>query len=310
MIINTGMRTDIPAFYSKWLLNRINEGYVYVRNPFFRNKVTKYRLDPNVVDCLAFCTKNPHPLVNYLSELDKFRQFWFITITPYGKEIEPNVPDKRQVIKDFKKISLHIGINSIALRYDPIIINNKYTIEYHIKCFDKLLSELSGYTRDCTISFIDLYEKVKKNAPEMREVTREEQILLAKEFVTIGKKYNIKIHGCCEEDFLKEYGVDITGCMSKEIVERAIDNKLIVPITNRKRAGCNCLLGNDIGEYNTCMHLCKYCYANFSKDLVLENIKKHNPNSPFLIGQLEENDEIHEAKQESYIDKYRQISLF
>ena len=144
----------------------------------------------------------------------------------------------------------------------------------------------------------------------MREVTREEQIVLAKEFVAISKKYNIKIHGCCEGEFLKEYGVDITGCMSKEIVEKAIDNKLIVSSTNSKRVGCNCLLGNDIGEYNTCMHLCKYCYANYSKELVLENIKKHDPNSPFLIGKLEENDEIHEAKQESYIDKYTQISLF
>lgn len=109
MIINTGMRTDIPDFYSTWLLNRIKDGYVYVRNPYYRHQVTKYSLSPDVVDCLAFCTKNPHPLINYLSELDKYNQFWFVTITLYGKDIEPNVPDKKLVIADFKKLSNHIG---------------------------------------------------------------------------------------------------------------------------------------------------------------------------------------------------------
>ena len=168
MIINTGMRTDIPAFYSKWLLNRIKEGYVYVRNPYYKHQVTKYSLDPKVVDCLAFCTKNPHPLIDRLNELDKYKQFWFITITPYGKDIEPYVPDKRQVIADFKIISNHIGKHAIALRYDPIFINEKFDVKMHIRCFAKLLSELKGYTEDCTISFIDMYEKVKRNAPERK----------------------------------------------------------------------------------------------------------------------------------------------
>ena len=85
MIINTGCRTDIPAYYSKWLMNRIREGYVLVRNPYYPNQVTKYNLNPNVVDCLAFCTKNPEPMFKYLDELDKYKQYWFVTITPYGK---------------------------------------------------------------------------------------------------------------------------------------------------------------------------------------------------------------------------------
>lgn len=135
MIINTGMRTDIPAFYAKWLLNRIKDGYVYVRNPYYRNLVTKYSLSPEVVDCLAFCTKNPRPLISHLSELDKYKQFWFVTITPYGKDIEMNVPNKKQVINDFKKLSEHLGKNSVAIRYDPIFINEKFNVNMHIKCF-------------------------------------------------------------------------------------------------------------------------------------------------------------------------------
>ena len=182
MIINTGMRTDIPAFYSKWLINRIKEGFVYVRNPYYRNQVTKYYLNPDVVDCLAFCTKNPHPLISHLEELDKFKQFWFVTITPYGEDIEPNVPDKKQIINDFKKLSEHIGKKAVAIRYDPILINDKFDVAMHIRCFKKLLNEIKGYTEDCTISFLDMYEKVKRNAPDLRPPTEEEQIEIAKAF--------------------------------------------------------------------------------------------------------------------------------
>ena len=307
MIINTGMRTDIPAFYSKWLLKRIEQGYVYVRNPYYRHQVTKYSLNPNVVDCLAFCTKNPHPLISHLKELDKYKQFWFVTITPYGKDIEPNVPSKKQVISDFKKLSQHLGKKAVAIRYDPIFINEKFDVDMHIKCFAKLLSELKDYTEDCTISFIDMYEKVKKNAPDLRLPTKEEQIVIAKAFSKIGKQNNIIVHACCEKTFLKDYCLDITGCMSKEIIEKSINNKLAPPKNNSKRMECNCLMGNDIGAYNTCMHLCKYCYANTNPKLVKENMKKHNPNSPFLIGKLEKEDKITIAKQQSWINN--QISF-
>ena len=309
MIINTGMRTDIPAFYSRWLLNRIKEGYVYVRNPYYRHQVTKYNLSSDVVDCLAFCTKNPHPLISYLSELDKYKQFWFVTITPYGKDIEPNVPDKRKVISDFKELSMYIGKSAIAIRYDPILINEKFNVNLHIKCFEKLLNELKGYTEDCTISFLDIYEKVKRNAPDLRPPTDVEEKEIAKAFAEIGKQNNITIHACCEKEYLKDYGLDITGCMSQKIVEKAIGQKLNVPKQSIKREGCNCLLGNDIGAYNTCMHLCKYCYANANQGLVRENIKKHNPNSPFLIGELELEDKITEASQKSWIYNNNQISF-
>ncbi len=310
MIINTGMRTDIPAFYSKWLLNRIQEGFVYVRNPYYRHQVTKYILNPNVVDCLAFCTKNPHPLIQNLSLLDSYKQFWFVTITPYGKDIEPNVPDKKQVISDFKRLSEYFGKNSVALRYDPIFINEKFDVNKHIRCFDKLLCELKGYTEDCTISFLDMYKKVKINSPDLRPPNEQEQIQIATAFSKIGKQNNIIIHSCCENNFLKDYGLDITGCMSKEIVEKAIDSNLNVPNNNSKRNGCSCLLGNDIGAYNTCMHLCKYCYANANQELVKENIKKHNLNSPFLIGELEPEDKITETNQKSWLKIDNQISFF
>ena len=309
MIINTGCRTDIPAFYSKWLINRIREGYVLVRNPYYPNQVTKYNLSPDVVDCLAFCTKNPEPILKYMDELDNYKQYWFVTITPYGKEIEPNVPDKLKVIESFKKLSEKIGKNAIGWRYDPIFIGDGFDVNRHIQCFKKIAEELNGYTNNCTISFLDLYEKVKRNAPNIKPPSKEEQIEIAKAFSKIGKENNMTIHSCCEKTYLSQYGLKCNGCMSQEIIENAINFSLNPPKRKNLREDCNCLMGNDIGAYNTCGHLCKYCYANANKGLVIENMKKHNENSPFLIGGNEQGDKITEAKQKSWKIEDEQISF-
>ena len=309
MIINTGCRTDIPAFYAKWLMNRIQEGYVLVRNPYNPNQVTKYNLSPEVVDCLAFCTKNPGPMLTYLDELDIYKQYWFVTITPYGKDIEPNVPDKKKVMESFKKLSNHIGVDSIGWRYDPIFIGDGFDVNKHITCFGNMAKELKGYTHNCTISFLDLYEKVKRNAPNINPPTKEEQIEMAKAFRKIGKENNMVIHACCEKTYLSQYGLQCNGCMSQEIVEKAINNTLQPPKRKNLRQECNCLMGNDIGAYNTCGHLCKYCYANANKQFVIENMKKHDDNSPFLIGRSEPGDKITEAKQKSWKIENQQISF-
>lgn len=309
MIINTGCRTDIPAFYSKWLINRIREGYVMVRNPYYPNQVTKYSLNPDVVDCLVFCTKNPEPMFRYLNILDKYKQYWFVTITPYGKDIEPNVPRKEEVIESFKKLSGYLGIDSIGLRYDPIFFGNGFNVERHIEEFKKIVESLKGYTYNCTISFLDLYEKVKKNAPDIRSPSINEQIELVKSFVKIGKDNNMVIHSCCERTFLSEYGIDCRGCMTQEIIEKGIGLKLNPPKRKNIREGCNCLMGNDIGAYDSCWHLCKYCYANTNSRLVKENMKKHIETSPFLIGKEEPEDKITEAKQKSWIIDDSQMSF-
>ena len=114
MIIQTGMRTDIPAFYSEWFLNRLNAGYVLVRNPYNENQVTRYSLSPDVVDLIAFCTKNPAPMLPHMDALKPYGQYWFVTITAYGTDIEPHVPCKEAVMEDFKRLSECVGVDSIG----------------------------------------------------------------------------------------------------------------------------------------------------------------------------------------------------
>ncbi len=296
------MRTDIPAFYSQWFINRIKAGYVLVRNPYNPSSVTRYEINPDVVDLIAFCTKNPAPMLKYMDVLKPYGQYWFVTITPYGKEIEPNVPDKRQVLEDFKTLSKFVGVDSIGWRYDPIFINDKYSIDFHIETFEQMARELSGYTKTCIISFIDLYKKVIKNFPQACMVEKEKRLKIGKAFAEIGRQYDITIKACAEGDELAPYGVDCSGCLTQEVYETVLHTKLDMPKIKGQRNECACFFGNDIGAYDTCRHFCKYCYANTDYKAVLSNSKLHNPDSPFLIGTHQAGDIINHAVQESWVD--------
>ena len=312
MILNTGLRTDIPGFFSEWFYNRIDEGFVYVRNPYAKNQIYSYRLDPELIDCIIFTTKNPRPMFRNLEKIDKFNQYWHITITPYGKEIEPNVPPVDEVIDSFKFLSERLGKEKVTLRYDPIFISEKYSIEKHIESFDYILDSLSDYTTEAIISFIDLYEKTKRNFPNAKEVTQDERLRIGEEFAKIGEKYNIKVKTCAEGTELERFGIDSSGCMTKEVIEKAINKNLDIPKQKARNGECYCLLNNDIGEYNSCNHGCLYCYANSNKRLVKRNLKLHDPKSPILIGEIKEDDIIIERKQESCIskEKTKQTRLF
>lgn len=308
MIINTGMRTDIPAFYSEWFANRLSAGYVMVRNPYNPKLVTKYVLDREVVDCIGFCTKNPAPMLSKMPLLKGFGQYWYVTITPYGRDIEPGVLDKYAVIDSFIELSKMLGKECVGWRYDPIFVSKKYTMEYHVHAFKTIAQRLAGYTDTCVISFIDLYAKVRRNFPEVQEVPKEERLMLGKAMVDIARDYGMVVKPCAEGDELAPYGADCRGCMTIETYEKAIHAKLHVLKNQAARKECACYIAADIGAYNTCGHLCRYCYANASQREVLENRKLHDPCSPLLIGHLEEGDVVHEAKQKSFLE--RQMALF
>lgn len=308
MIISTGMRTDIPAFYSKWFINRLHEGYVCVRNPYRTEQVTKYVLSPDVVDCITFCTKNPKPMLSHIDELSDYGQFWFVTITPYGKDIEPNVPPVSDVIESFKELSRAIGKNAVSWRYDPIFFGKGFDTNRHIEEFEKIARKLSGYTDICVVSFLDLYDKVRRNAVGIYPPEPQQQLLLGKAFAEIGKKYDIGIRSCCESAKLTDCGIDTSGCQTKATIERAIGQRLTMPKRKNQRGTCDCLLGSDIGAYNSCGHLCKYCYANADKETVLKNMALHEVDSPFLIGNYRKGDVITQANQASNVEL--QMSLF
>lgn len=300
MILNTGSRTDIPAYYSDWFYNRIKAGWVLVRNPYYPSQVTRYLLDPEAIDVIVFCTKNPFPMLERISLLSAFDTFWSVTITPYESEIEPHVPPKEQVIDSFQRLSALVGSRRMSWRYDPIFITNKYSVGYHIQQFRHMADLLSGYTDQCVVSFIDLYEKTKRNFRGIHSVTEHDQIRLINAFSKTAKEHGLQIHLCCESQNLVCENVDADGCLSQAVLEKSLGCRLTVPKKKTARSECSCLLGADIGAYNSCGHGCLYCYANYDKETVAKNMRLHNPLSPLLIGEVTEEDIIKPAEQKSW----------
>lgn len=294
MILNVSGRTDVVAFYSNWFMKRIEEGYVDVRNPFYPKKVSKINFSD--VDGIVFCTKNPIPILDKLDSI-KIPFIFHITLTPYKKDIEPNVLPKGKVIEVIKKLSKKIGKDKIWVRYDPVFINDNYTLEYHVKNFNRMCELLDGYVSKIIISFLDMYQNVRYNMPYLKPKTlmEEDYKVIGTAFSSSAKSHGMTVQTCAEKPNLSEYGFKVSDCVTKEVAA-ALTNKTKFKTWSARGKKCKCVSMVDIGEYNTCMHMCRYCYANYDETKVKDNIKYHNPNSSLLIGEINEDDEIIERK--------------
>lgn len=307
MIISASRRTDIPAFYSEWFINRVNEGFLYVRNPMSIHQVSKIRLTPDVVDFIVFWTKNPEEMLPKLDQLKDYNYYFQFTLTSYDKDIEVNVPTKgKYVITTFKKLSDKIGAERVIWRYDPILLNKKYTVDYHSENFEKIAKQLSDYTETCTISFLDFYKKTERNLKEsnVEDFTVITKKLIAKNLSEIANQYGLKIDTCAEDIDLYEYGITHAQCIDADLMEKLTNYSFKVGKDKNQRQECGCVESVDIGAYNTCKNGCKYCYANFNQQQVEINNTSHNPQSPLLYGEIcSVKDKITERKVKSIITK-------
>lgn len=311
MIINTGSRTDTVQYYSEWLLKRFKEGFVYSRNPLFLNKVTKYELNPEVVDCVIFCSKNYEPILGRLHEItDRFNTYFYYTITAYGKDIEPNVPSIEDSIETLIKLSEIVGAKRIAWRYDPILLTEKYTKNRHYETFDYMSEKLSPYIDRCIFSFVEMYKKLKTNMPEIILLTQEDKDEIAKNIGLIAQKNKILLQTCATLENYEKYNIIQSGCITAEILGTAngVTFSNIKHSGNRK--GCRCMENRNIGDYDTCPNGCKYCYANQNPQIARKNYEKHNADSPLILGGLNPTDEISQGSQRSFLIKYEQQKLF
>lgn len=302
MIINTGARTDTVQFYTKWLLKRFEEGYVLSRNPLFSNKVTRYELTPEKVDCVVFCSKNYEPVLADISKITEcFPTYFHYTITAYGKDIEPGVPSIEKSIDTLKRLSAIVGKPRLAWRYDPVLLTEKYTIQTHLETFENMAKELSPYVDRCIFSFVEMYKKLETNMPELIPMTETDKDSLAKGLGEIAGKYGLYIQTCGTNGDYSRYGIHSSGCMTLDILGRA--NSIQFKDLKHKgtRQGCHCIESRDIGAYDTCMNGCKYCYANKKPEKAFENYRYHDPDSPLLLGHLKETDTVQQGAQKSYL---------
>lgn len=311
MILSASRRTDIPNYYSEWFFNRIKEGFVYVRNPMNAQQVSKIDINPKVVDCIVFWTKNPEPMLDRLDELASYEYYFQFTLTGYGKDVERNVPHKKEkMIPIFQELSKKIGTEKVIWRYDPIIFTKKYTPEYHLKAFEQIATALKGYTEKCVISFVDLYAKNKKNMEllDPYEIDKIELSEFAKRIAEIARNNGMTMGSCAECIDLGECGIEHNCCIDKVLIERIIGCRLKVDKDKNQRQECGCIESVEIGTYNTCKNGCTYCYANCGEESVVKNCSTYDPKSPILCGVLDENDKITERKVKSL--KEQQLSIF
>lgn len=303
MILSVSRRTDIPAFYSEWFFNRIKEGFVYVRNPMNRHQVSKIVLSPDVIDCIVFWTKNPKPMLCRLDELNGYMYYFQFTINPYDHNMESNVPIKKDVIETFVALSDRIGSKRMVWRYDPILLTDKMDVDYHVRYFEEIAKRLEGHVETCVISFVDLYKKTQRNlkGTTARELSGAEVLNLTPRLLAVAQRYGIAIQTCAEEIALEKIGVNHGRCIDNILIEDLLGVKLVVSKDANQRKECGCVQSIDIGEYNTCSHNCKYCYANFDSETVAKNRQIHNPQSPLLIGELYDDDKVSERKLFSFI---------
>lgn len=290
MILFASGRTDIPAFYSNWFINRVKVGFVDVRNPFNQKLVSRIYFSD--VDMIMFCSKNPLPMINKLDIL-KVPVLFHVTITPYSKDVEPNIPDKRLIIEGVKKLSLVLGIDNVVVRYDPIFLSDKYNVDYHIRAFDKLCKNLNGYVNKIIVSFMDEYKNVRsnKNILKYRAFTREDYKKIGEAFSKSAHDNGMSVQTCFEDNDLTQYGFVKGECLSHELAY-ILTGKKFKSSNVRKEKKCECVQMVDIGDYNSCMHMCKYCYANYDEKMVSSNFKRHDDNSSLLIGSIQSDDVI------------------
>lgn len=270
-----------------------------MKNPMNPHQISRIGLSPETVDCIVFWTKNPEAMIPGLERLKDYKYYFQFTLTGYGHDVEPGLPDKRKrLIPTFLRLADRIGKEKAVLRYDPILLSDRYTVEYHLNAFHEIAGSLKGYTEKVIISFIDLYAKTVKNTRNLNMIAPQaDQIRhIAQGMAEIAHMNGMVIESCAEEMDLSEYGIAHGSCIDQRMIERIIGGKIKASKDKNQRQSCGCIESIDIGTYDTCRCGCKYCYANYSSTKVSDGIRRYDMNSPLLCGSVNEDDKITERK--------------
>jgi len=288
MIISCSRRTDIPAFYSDWFFNRLSEGYVLVRNPMNARQVRNVSLAPPDVDCIVFWTKDPASMLDRLHLLKDYPYYFQFTLTPYDRDVEPNLPPKSELIDTLLRLSDKIGKKRIIWRYDPVLLTDKISIDYHVDHFGDLAKRLSGYTERCVISFIDIYRHIQNRMADLciRPPDESEMRTLAKNIAKIAGSFGMAVETCAEAIDLSDIGIGHGKCIDDRLISELTGRNLPVQKDKYQRELCGCVSSVDIGEYNTCGHGCRYCYANVSRAKMEKNRSLQSGQTALLIGKI------------------------
>ena len=313
MIISASRRTDIPAFYARWFMNRIQAGYCEVPSPFNRNQVTHVSLDPADVDVIVFWTRNPRPLFPYLDELDQrgYRYYFLFTLLNNPRYLDPHSPRLKKGLRTFHELAGRIGPERVIWRYDPIvfgrtvkgapwrddpIISHLITdVAFHKATYSHMAQKLKSHTHRCVISFLNLYAKARRRMERVadgrlefvppEDLPVEQFASLMGHLVETARVNGMEILSCAEDRDLENFDIRPGKCID----DTYINNQFGLDVTGKKdpgqRKACGCVSSRDIGMYDSCLFECSYCYATRSFTLAKINRRRHHRlDSPRLIG--------------------------
>jgi len=291
-IISASRRTDIPAFYSEWFMNRIRAGYVRWQNPF-SGVPYQVSLRPEDVSAIVFWSKNYLPLLPYLDELDRlgYRMVFHFTITGLPRPFEPNVPELPDLLESARHLADRCGPEAVLWRYDPVLVSSLTSVQYHLSRFKEIAGGMEGLTRRCHFSFPIFYDKVLRNMGKLSgetgiacyDLPKDDCIELSLQMADIGANHGIEMYSCCG-DYLVAGKIKKAHCVDAELLGRLFPDRIGSIPKRPTRKQCGCFESTDIGAYNTCPHACVYCYANANKGVALWVRTHHDPASDMLAG--------------------------
>lgn len=294
-IVSASRRTDIPAFYTPWLMNRLREGFARVPNPFNPRQIATVGLRPEEVGALVFWTRDPRPLLPHLDELDGrgYRYFFHVTLTGLPTQLEPGVPPAAEVLAAVRTLSRRLGPERIVWRFDPVILPPLVSAEATLNAFTRLAAELRGETGRVVISFARPYTRVRarlrRHHMELPDLTglppaaaRERTAPLAASLARMAGENGMEIYACAERIDLTACGIRPARCIDAGLLLHAFGLALPAGKDRGQRPDCGCLPSVDIGIYGTCRHGCLYCYAG--GDRALAGGAVHDQRSPLLLG--------------------------
>lgn len=309
MIISASRRTDIPAFYSEWFMNRVRAGWCQVPNPLNYNQLSYISLRPEDVDAIVFWSKNPRPMLKYMSELDSrgFRYYFQFAVNDYPSILEPNIPSLNKRLETFLKTSNHIAPLRIIWRYDPIIISNRTPPDFHRDRFSAIATALKGYTKRVMVSLVDYYQKTDRRLSELekegyqfdREATHSRAIWdLLKDLSLIAKSNEMEIFTCAEERDFSGAGICPGSCIDGELLFRLWALHGHTKKDPTQRDTCLCVASKDIGINDTCIHGCPYCYSTRNIEIAKRRYSEHDPESPVIWGKARPLSEAEKSEQQ------------
>lgn len=222
MIISTGLRTDIINHYSPWMFERFREGYVFTRNPLFPKSVKKYRLTPELVDAVIFCSKNYEPALDRLHEItNRYRTFFHYTLSAYGRDIEPNIPDEETRIKTLITLSKMVGRERLVWRFEPVFFSEDYPLERITETFERIAARISPYVRGCIVAFLEPFYSMHTRMPQVSLPDNQSKRAFIERILAVAKKYNLCVQSCAAQNDYKEMGLTHKGCYTLDIIGEA-----------------------------------------------------------------------------------------